>query len=275
MKLNILWNFLIFLGVVYGAVLAVVFIFQSQLVYYPEIGRWDAGTPKDRGLAFEPVTVATADGEKLSAWWVPAERARGTVLIFHGNAGSIAHRLDYLEMFRRLGYASFIIDYRGYGRSTGSPSEEGTYRDAEAAWAWLTAERGVKPGDVVILGESLGCAVAAWLAARTAPRALVLASAFTSAPALGAQVYPFLPVRLISRFSYDTLGALKSVKAPVLVAHSREDDIIPFSHGKALFEAAKEPKEFLEMSGGHNDAFLFARPEWTARLSAFLEACPR
>lgn len=266
-----LWSLLTSLAIAYGAVLVLVYVFQSRLVYFPQIGREVAVTPRAYGLAFDPVIIATADGEKLAAWWVPAERARGTVLIFHGNAGNISHRLDYLTMFHRMGYSSLIIDYRGYGQSTGSPSEEGTYRDAEAAWRWLTSERGVKAGDVVLLGESLGGAVAAWLAARVTPRALVLASVFTSVPELGAQVYPFLPVRLISRFSYDTLGALKSVNVPVLVAHSRDDDIIPFTHGRTLYEAANEPKQFLEMRGGHNDGFLFMRQEWVAQLSAFLE----
>jgi hypothetical protein len=126
--------------------------------------------------------------------------------------------------------------------------------------------------DIVVLGESLGGAVAVWLAARVNPRALVVASCFTSVPDLGAQIYPFLPVRLISRFSYDSIATIKSVKAPVLIAHSREDDIIPFSHGRALFEAALEPKQFLEMRGGHNDGFLFMRREWVAQLAAFLES---
>lgn len=266
-----LLNILIFLAAAYCAALVFVYAFQSRLVYYPQVGRDNPGTPKDAGLDFEAVTLTTADGEKLSAWWVPAAKARGAVLICHGNAGNLASRLDYLEMFHRLGYSSFIMDYRGYGASTGAPSEEGTYRDAEAAWRWLTAERGGKPGDVVVLGESLGGAVAARLAAGTAPRALVLVSAFTSMPALGAGIYPFLPVRLLSRFSYDTLGALKSVNAPVLVAHSRQDEIVPFAHGQALFAAAKGPKRFLEMSGGHNEAFPFARREWTAGLEKFLD----
>jgi fermentation-respiration switch protein FrsA (DUF1100 family) len=191
-------------------------------------------------------------------------------MILHGNAGNMSHRLDYLVMFHRLGYATLIIDYRGYGQSSGSPSEEGTYRDAEAAWLWLTS-RGIKPTEIVILGESLGGAVAAWLAARVTPRALVLVSTFTSLPDLGAQVYPFLPVRLLSRFSYDTLGALQRVEAPVLIAHSRDDEIISYSHGKALFAAAREPKQLLEMRGGHNDGFIFMREEWIAQLRAFLE----
>lgn len=267
-----LWNFLILLVLAYAALVALATVFQSRLVYFPQMGREIEATPLAYGLAFEQVTVATADGERLAAWWVPSERAAGTVLIFHGNAGNISHRLDYLRMFNRLGYASLIVDYRGYGQSTGSPSEEGTYRDAEAAWDWLTKTQGIVPGDVVLLGESLGGAVAAWLAARVEPRGLVLASTFTSMPDLGAQVYPFLPVRLISRFSYNTRQAVKAVKAPVLIAHSRDDDIIPFAHGKALFEAAREPKRFLEMRGGHNDGFLFMRDEWVAQLASFLES---
>ena len=272
--------------------------------------------------------IATEDGETLHAWWVPAAGARGTVLMFHGNAGNISHRLDYLLMFNRLGYAALIVDYRGYGKSTGSPSEEGTYRDALAAWRHLTEGRGIRPADIVIFGESLGAAVASWLAARLSlipdpssphprplsqegrgeaivpllppgegsgmregrrearasslplgersgvrgmPRAVVLTSTFTSATDLGAQVYWFLPVRLISRFRYDNLANLQAIRSPVLIAHSRDDDIVPFAHGRKLFAAANEPKQFLEMSGGHNDGFIFNHEEWVRALAGFLE----
>ncbi|HXV10388.1 MAG TPA: alpha/beta hydrolase [Burkholderiales bacterium] len=265
-------NLVLLLALGYAALVALAYVFQTRLVYFPQIGRQIAATPQAYGLAYEPVALTTADGEKLSAWWVPHQRAAGAIVIFHGNAGNISHRIDYLMMFHRLGYSSLLVDYRGYGQSTGSPSEEGTYRDAEAAWNWLTKERGLAARDIVVFGESLGAAVAVWLAARVHPRALVVASGFTSVPDLGAQVYPFLPVRLISRFSYDSLGTIKSVKAPVLVAHSREDDIIPFAHGKALYDAAPEPRRFLEMRGGHNDGFIFMRPEWVAQLAAFLES---
>lgn len=265
-----LWNVLIALAITYAVVLVLAFAFQSRLVYFPHVGRDVAVTPLAYSLEFEAHEIATEDGERLHAWWVPARNPRGTVLVLHGNAGNISHRIDYSRMFHRLGYASLIVDYRGYGQSSGSPSEEGTYRDAESAWRWLIS-RGVSPKDIVILGESLGGAVAAWLAARVTPRALVLASSFTSVPDLGAQVYPFLPVRLLSRFSYDTRGALRRVTAPVLVAHSRDDDIVPYSHGLALFAAANEPKRFLEMRGGHNEGFLFSREEWVGDVREFLE----
>lgn len=266
-----LWSLLAAGALAYGAVVVLVYLFQSRLVYFPQIGREVAVTPRAYGLPYEAVRLATVDGERLAGWWVPAERARGAVLIFHGNAGNISHRLDYLSMFHRLGYSTLIVDYRGYGESSGSPSEEGTYRDAEAAWRWLTETRGLAARDIVLFGESLGGAVAAWLAARTAPRALVLVSTFTSVPELGAQVYPFLPVRWMSRFRYDTRAALEAVEAPVLVAHSREDDIVPFAHGRELYEAVRGPKAFLELHGGHNESFVFARQEWVAQLAAFLE----
>jgi len=262
---------LIPLGIAYGAVLVLVFVFQSRLVFFPGTGREVVVTPQTYGLGFETVGIGTADGETLQAWWVPAEGARGTVLFFHGNAGNISHRVDYLLMFNRLRYSTLIVDYRGYGRSTGTPSEEGTYRDAEAAWDYLRHARLAQPRDVVIAGESLGAAVATRLAAEVGPRAVVLFSTFTSATDLGAEVYWFLPVRILSRIGYDNRENLKRIRAPVFIAHSRDDDIVPYAHGKRLYEAANEPKAFLEMRGGHNDGFIFTQPEWVAQLGAFLD----
>src|SRR5258705_10224287 len=151
-------------------------------------------SPQPHGLKSETANIRTADGETLSAWWVPAEKARGTMLFFHGNAGNISHRLDYLLLFNRLRFNTLIVDYRGYGKSTGSPSEAGTYRDAEAAWDYLRAVRSVQTQNLVIAGESLGGAGASWLAAKVGPRAIVLVSTFTSVNDLGAQIYCFLPV---------------------------------------------------------------------------------
>ena len=210
-------------------------------------------------------------GVRLHGWFVDRTAPKGVVLILHGNAGSIALRLDWLRMFHELGYASFIVDYRGYGRSSGAPSEQGTYDDARLAWAHLTKARGFVPGDIVLLGESLGGSIAANLAARESPRALILHSAFTSVPDVAAQVYRFLPVRWISRFDYDTRACLGKVRSPVLVAHSPADEIIPYSHGRALYAAAPEPKAFIELAGGHNDGFIFRRREWVAALARFLE----
>jgi uncharacterized protein len=268
---RMLGELLIPVAIAYGAVLVLVFVFQSHLVFYPGMGREITLSPQSYGLRYEPVELRTADGETLQAWWVPAENASGVVLFFHGNAGNISHRIDYLLMFNRLRFSTLIVDYRGYGKSTGSPSEEGTYRDAEAAWDHLRHVRLAQPQNVVIAGESLGAAVGTWLAAKTGPRAVLLFSTFTSVNDLGAQVYWFLPVRLLSRIGYNNLENLKRISAPVFIAHSRDDDGVPYSHGRKLFEAAGEPKAFLEMRGGHNDGFIFVQQEWVAQLGSFLD----
>jgi fermentation-respiration switch protein FrsA (DUF1100 family) len=271
----------------YLGLLVVVFLFQDRLVFFPNVGgRRLAWTPAETGLDFEAVTLATADGERLAAWFVPAGGGGGdparpadrAVLLCHGNAGSIAHRLDYLPMLRGMGFATLLFDYRGYGESTGRPGEEGLRRDARAAWAFLSRERGFAPARIALLGESLGGAVAARLAADLeaegagGPGALVLQSAFTSVPDLGAAVYPFLPVRLLARLRFDTRAAVARLRGPLLVAHSRDDEIVPFAHAQRLVEAAAGHRELLEMRGGHNEAFFFARPEWAAALARFLDA---
>lgn len=255
---------------VYAAVVGLMWFYQERLIYYPGMGREIATTPAAYGLPYDDFTIATEDGEKLNVWWLPVASPRGAVLLFHGNAGNISHRIDYARMFRTLGYSTLLVDYRGYGKSSGTPSEAGTYRDADAAWRWLTQTRGIAPDDIVVFGESLGGGVASWVAARSTPRALVLASTFTSATDLGAELYWFLPVRLVSRLEYGTLARLADVRAPVLVIHSPADEIIPFSHGQRLYAAAREPKAFLELSGGHNQGFVFMRPEWVEALGAFL-----
>ena len=258
----------------YVALLALVFVFQPRMVFFPMKGGADI-TPQAAGLAFEKVRVPTEDGEQLAAWWIPGLLpARGTVLLFHGNAGNISHRVGYAKMFYDLGYNTLLVDYRGYGESSGEPTEEGTYRDARASWTWLTVTRGIKASSIVLFGESLGGGVAAWLAAQhvqPAPRALILSSTFTSIPDLGAELYPWLPVRWLSRIHYDNLASLERSRAPLLIAHSPGDEIIPYAHGRRLYAAAREPKAFLELSGGHNEAFVFAREGWIRAVQGFLE----
>lgn len=265
------WKVALFIVLGYAVIVGVVYFAQDNLLYFPGAGRQHAATPAAHGLAYEDLDLRTEDGETLHAWWLPVKNPRGTALLFHGNAGNISHRIGYARMFGGLGYNTLLVDYRGYGKSTGKPSEEGTYRDAAAAWQWLTNTRGVPQREVVVFGESLGGGVACWLAQRHPVRALVLASTFTSVPDMAAEVYGFLPVRLISRFQDNTRECLPQVKAPVLIAHSPRDDIIPYAHGRKLYEAAREPKEFLEIAGGHNDGFVFTRPEWVKALGAFLE----
>lgn len=254
----------------YAALVLCVFFLQSRLIYFPQVGRDVTTTPAAVGLAYEDVWLEPSPGVKIHGWYVPHRAAKGVVLFFHGNAGSIALRLEWLRMFHELGYASFIVDYRGYGRSTGEPSEQGTYDDASAAWKHVTGVLGAAAKDVVIAGESLGAAIAVELAARTSPRALVIQSAFTSVPDLAGELYRFLPVRWISRFDYDTRSRSARVSAPVFVAHSPADELIPFRHGQALYAQAREPKHFVELAGGHNEGFIFARRAWVEALAGFL-----
>jgi uncharacterized protein len=253
---------------VYLALCLMLLLLQSRLVFFPT--RALEATPADARLAYEDVWLRTDDGLRLHGWWVPVAEPRGTVLFFHGNAGNISHRLVSLRTFHRLGYSTLIFDYRGYGRSEGSPSEAGTYRDAEAAWRHLTEERGIAPETIALFGRSLGGAVAAWLAERHPTGAVILESTFTSVPDLGAELYPFLPVRLLARIRYPTLARMEHLRAPVLVVHSRNDDIIPFHHGRRLWEAAREPKAFLELVGTHNDGFVTTGPRYETELARFL-----
>lgn len=259
----------------YGAIVLFVYLFQARLLYFPQVAREVTLTPERIGLAYEDVWLSSAPDVDIHAWYVPHPRAHGTVLFFHGNAGSIALRLDWLRMFHDLGYAVLMIDYRGYGRSAGEPTEQGTYADATAAWKHLVDTRGTAPADIVIVGESLGGAVTAELASRTTPRAVILQSTFTSIPALAGEIYRFLPVRWISRHDYDTRSRIARIYAPVLIAHSPQDELIPYRHGRELFELAREPKHFIELAGGHNQGFLFVRPAWVAEVGAFLRRFER
>ncbi|WP_151704271.1 alpha/beta hydrolase [Nitrincola alkalilacustris] len=254
-----------------GYLLLVVLVWSMQgcMVHVPS--KHLVATPADAGLGYEDLTLITADNETLHAWYIPAPAARGDLLFMHGNAGNISHRLTSIGQFHRMGLNVLIVDYRGYGKSSGKPSEQGLYRDAEAAYRWLVEERGVVPGRIVVFGRSLGAAVAAHVAAEKPVGALILESGFTSVPDLGAEIYPFLPVRQLSRYQYDTREKLSRISVPVLVIHSPQDDIVPFHHGQALFDAAAEPKQFLQIQGDHNRGFVQSGELYTRGLAAFVD----
>jgi fermentation-respiration switch protein FrsA (DUF1100 family) len=266
--------FVLFVVGAYGAFVLFLYVTQHRMLYYPELpSRAVTLSPTAIGLDFEPVTLKTADGVRLYGWWIPAPPTQPnprTLLFLHGNAGNISHRLESIGIFHNLGLAQLIIDYRGYGRSEGRPSEQGTYLDAATAWLYLTEKRGIAPRSIVVFGRSLGGAVAANLASQHTPGALILESTATSMPDLAAQLYPFLPARRLTRFHYDARGALASITCPVLIVHSRNDEIIPFTHGRQLYADAREPKEFLELRGGHNDGFLVTGRRYVDALGHFL-----
>jgi uncharacterized protein len=270
---RMIWQILIALAGGYILLAAALFVFQGYLVYRPT--KQHVATPKDheRPMDYEDVWMQTSDGMRIHGWFVPAgaESPKGTVLMFHGNAGNVSHRLETIAVFHELGYNAMIIDYRGYGLSDGAPAEQGTYRDAEAAWKYLTHKRKLDRNRIVIFGRSLGAAVAAWLAVEKHSAGLILESAFTSIPDLGAELYKFLPVRMLARINYNTLGRIQQVRCRMLVIHSPDDEIIPCHHGRKLFAAAKEPKTFQEIIGGHNDGFIKSGNLYTDCVAKFLE----
>jgi len=265
----------IFLGLalaLYVGFSLMLFLLQDRLVFLPHMpGRELEATPEALNLAYEDAWIGTEDGERLHGWFVPADSSRGTLLFFHGNAGNISHRLQSLLIFNRLGLDVLMIDYRGYGQSSGSPGEQGTYLDARAAWDYLVGERGVEGDRVVIFGRSLGGAVGAWLASRdeVSPAGLVVESTFSSGLDMGRRLYPVLPVRLITRIDYPVRDYVTAIKAPLLVIHSRDDEIIPFDMGRAVFEAAAGPKSFLEINGDHNAGFWLSRETYVPALDDF------
>ena len=265
-------SFVLLAALGYGAFAGFIYFMQPRLLYYPNLPTRElTATPAETGLDYEAVTLHTDDGVRLSAWFIPHPAPRATLLFFHGNAGNLSHRIESIRLFHDLGLSVFIIDYRGYGQSEGRPSEAGTYLDAAAAWNYLVDERHIAPQGIVIFGRSLGGAIAAELASHTRPAALIIESAFTSVPNMAARLYPWLPVRWLSRYRYDTHRALETITCPVLIIHSREDDIIPYAEGEQLFAHAREPKRFLEIHGGHGNGWMVSREAYTRGIDGFLE----
>ncbi len=230
-------------------------------------------TPADAGMDYEDVFLEARDGVPLHGWFVPGNGDR-ILLFFHGNAGNISHRIDSIRQFHGLGLSVLIIDYRGYGQSGGRTTESGMYLDAEAAWDYLVGVRGADAGQILIFGRSLGASVASRLAAGRQPAGLIVESSFTSVPDVAAEIYPWLPVKLLSRLKHATRDYVQDARCPVLVVHSRDDEIIPFSHGQAIFAAAPEPKVLLELRGTHNEAHLRHEDTYLRGLSDFLESLP-
>lgn len=245
-------RWVVLLGLV---VLSVMFFrwFEHANVYHPTRA-FDA-RPEELGRPFEEVRFQTADGLTLHGWFFPStafSNHTGPVILFcHGNGGNISHRLAYYQLMLETGAAVFTFDYRGYGRSEGRPSERGTYLDAQAALDWLV-NRGFPSTNTIVFGESLGGAIGSELASRRPVGGLVLQSTFTSIPDVGAELFWWLPVRLLGSIEYDTLSRLPAIQAPVVVMHSREDGLIRYRHAERNFAAANDPKWLVELQGDHN-----------------------
>ena len=244
-------------------------LFERSRVFKPTLAV-DAD-PTSEGLAFEETHFVAEDGALLHGWWIEAEGARATVLYFHGSAGNIADRIETAKALHRLGLHIFLFDYRGYGRSKGFASEQGTYRDARAAYEVVRAKYAdTNEPPVVLYGRSLGAAVAMHLAGERHTLGIVIEAAFTSIPDLGSELYPALPVRRFGRIKYESLSRIRRLHMPKLIAHSRDDIFISPEHGQRLYEAAPEPKRFAELRGAHGDPGWIHTPGYWEILDTFI-----
>lgn len=240
----------------------------DSMTFYPAAypdGCWDLA----ERLGATDVELEAADGVGLHAWFVPAEKQPAVVstVFLHGNAGNLTHREPHIQAVTGAGSDLLILDYRGYGKSSGSPSEEGVYLDAVAGYDWLRT-RGAGP--IICHGESLGTAVAAELATRRACAGLVLEAPFTSRRAMAGRVVPLLGPLVASGF--DTAAKVGAIEAPVLILHGTADDVVPYSLGRQVFESASEPKEFWSLEAGHNDLLAAAASAYVPRLTSFYQA---
>jgi uncharacterized protein len=232
----------------------------NALLYFPS--REVVARPR---APFEDLEIASEDGARLHGWWVPATGGSprlGHVLLLHGNAGNVGDRATHVDLLVSAGFDVLAFDYRGYGRSSGRPTEHGTYRDARAALATLVQRDGVDPARVIYLGESLGGAIALELALSSPPAGLILQSTFTSVRDMARLHYPYVP-RAAVPDAYPSLRLVPALRAPLLYLHGDRDEVVPLMYGEALFEAAPDPKTMHVFRGiAHNDMLARAGREW-------------
>lgn len=232
---------------------------ESRLIYFPGSQRSLLAPPGSLGLPVERVTLGTQDGLTLVSWVIPAgpDSTGLWLLICHGNAGNLSEfdRPVHYAGLRGLGLNLLALDYRGYGESEGVPSESGLYKDADAAYRYLREGRGIPADRIIVFGHSLGSAVAVDLASRVPVGGLIVEGALTSVVDRGAELYPFIPVRWIAGTRFASIEKISKVTVPKLFLHATGDEVIPLAHGRRLYQAAPPPKDFVELRGGHGDAF--------------------
>jgi hypothetical protein len=245
--------------------------FENSAIFQP--ARYPDGDWQPAGLQFEDAWFASADGTRLHGWYVPCEHARAAVLYCHGNGGNVAYWADAARLLHdRVGVSMMLFDYRGYGRSEGTPSEAGVLADARAARAWLAQREKIAESQIVLMGRSLGGGVAVDLAAADGARALVLESTFTSLPDVAQTMFPLLPVRLLMQTRLNSEKKIANYHGPLLQSHGTADRLIPYAIGRRLFDAANQPKQFVPIANGdHNDP---QNEEYYRTLSVFLDTYP-
>ena len=247
-----------------------VYLQQPRMVFFPlkEIEQ----TPDQWGLRYEQVTLKSTHGNRISGWYIPAEHADRALLFFHGNGGNISHRRESIEIFHHLGLNVLIIDYQGYGKSEGTPGEQAMYDDGRAAFDYLVNERKFKKENIVVFGRSLGGAVAARITAEKQPGAAILESTFASVPDVASYYFPVMSKIIISRYRFNSMAQVRKIHCPLLVLHSKQDDVIPYMSGVKLYNAANNPRTFVEMAGDHNSGFMQSQPAYEEVLASFLLA---
>ena len=263
-----IFRILCILVVLYLCVCLLAYVFQEKLIYHP--ASHVRSTPAALNLEFQDLHLASTEGRKIHAWYVPCKDARGAVVFCHGNAGNLGHRLATVRLLHRFKLSALLFDYQGFGRSEGTPNEANTYQDAEAAWRHLTVTARIPADRILIWGRSLGTAVAVELASRHAPAGLVLEAAFTSLADVAGKHFFWLPVRWLCRNDYDSLSKVPGLTCPKLFFHSPQDEVIPFHLGRRLFEAAAEPKRFVRIRGDHNSGFLVSERDYVRAVETFL-----
>lgn len=262
-----------------GTILAIVLILlgvnifiylqQPRMVFFPI--REIAQTPDQWGLQYEKVSLKSTNGNRITGWYIPGKHADRALLFFHGNGGNMSHRRDSIEIFHQLGLNVLIIDYQGYGESEGTPGEQAMYDDGRAAFDYLVNERKFRKENIVIFGRSLGGAVAVRIAAEKQPGAVILESTFASVPDVASYYFPVLSKIIVSRYRFNSVAQVKKVHCPLLVLHSKQDDVIPYMSGVKLYNAANNPRLFVQLVGDHNTGFMQSQPAYEDVLASFLE----
>jgi uncharacterized protein len=264
--------------VFYLALLVLLRFSESRLIYFPGSQRRLLPPPTALGLLTERVEILTDDSVKLAGWIMAAEpdSTGHWLLICHGNAGNLSEfdRPVHYAGLRRLGLNLLAFDYRGYGESGGAASEQGLYRDADAAYRYLREHRRVPADRIVVFGHSLGSAVAIDLVSRSPVAGIIVEGALTSALHRGQELYPYIPVRWIARSRFNSIDKVPGIIVPKLFLHATRDEVIPLSHGRRLFDAARPPKTFVELDGGHGDAFDTDSARYFASIAGFLATLP-
>jgi fermentation-respiration switch protein FrsA (DUF1100 family) len=254
---KILVYIIIFISMLSAGLLALVRYLETRGVFFPS--RNMMINPSVMDLPWGDIYFKTKDGRTLNGWFFKKPHARSTLIFAHGNAGNISDRLFKIKFFYDLGLNVFIFDYRGYGKSEGKPSESGVYLDAQAAYDYLGSRGDLQMENIILYGASLGGAVVIDLATHRKAALLVVESSFSNAHDMAHILYPFVPSFFLS-LKFDSIHKVRALSVAKLFIHSPDDKVVPFWVGKKLFEAAAEPKEFLEIHGGHNDGSITTNP---------------